>query len=219
MPIEVTVLIADAKQIPSLRAEAPVPGSVLYFSDANLASALESIRALHPKVVAIESHFAQGAAGRAFIGRLRALSLTSVETRLLGRANGAWSTAPLNGDVLVPVTQPAALNTRRAPRFLVRDPAPAVIDGVATNLIDISVLGAQVVSEPVLRPKQRIMVTIVEDEAVLRFFAHVAWSVYEKPRAAPMPHYRAGMEFDQATEQALREFCRRHCAQDPLPYR
>jgi PilZ domain len=219
MPLEVTVLIADAPRIPSLRAEVPVPGSVLYFSDANLASALESIRAHHPKVVALESHFAEGAAGRAFIGRLRALSLTGSEIRLLGRANGAWSTAPLEGDVLVPRTQAAALNTRRAPRFLVRDPAPAVIDGVATNLIDISVLGAQVVSEPVLHPRQRIKVTIVEDEAVLRFFAHVAWSVYEKPRAAPAPYYRAGMEFDQATEQALREFCRRHCAHDPLPYR
>ena len=74
-------------------------------------------------------------------------------------------------------------------------------------------------SEPVLHPKQRIKVTIVEDDVVLRFFAHVAWSVYEKPRAAPAPYYRAGMEFDQATEQALKEFCRRHCAEDPLPYR
>jgi hypothetical protein len=94
-----------------------------------------------------------------------------------------------------------------------------VIDGVTTNLVDISVLGAQVLSEPVLRPKQRVKVTIVEDEAVLRFAAHVAWSVYEKPRAAPTPHYRAGMEFDEATEQALREFCRRHCSDSPLPYR
>jgi len=219
MPVEVTILIADAPRIPSLRAEAPIAGSVLYFSDTNLASALESIRAHHPKVVAVESHFAEGAAGRAFIGRLRALSLTSSEIRLLGRANGAWSTVPLAGDVVGAGPPAAVLNTRRAPRFLVRDRAPAVIDGVATNLVDISVLGAQVVSEPVLHPKQRIKVTIVEDEAVLRFFAHVAWSVYEKPRAAPAPRYRAGMEFDQATEQTLREFCRRHCAQDPLPYR
>jgi len=220
MAPNVTVLIADAPKIPSIRAESPIAGSVLYFSDANLASALESIRALHPKVVAIESHFAESAAGRAFAGRLRALSLTGSEVRLLARADGAWSTVPLYGDVLLMAGTPAAaMNTRRAQRFLVRDQAPAVIDGVATSLVDISVLGAQVVSEPVLRPKQRIKVTIVEDEAVLRFFAHVAWSVYEKPRAAPAPRYRAGMEFDQATEQALREFCRRHCAQDPLPYR
>jgi len=219
MPTQVTVLIADAQRIPSLRAEGPLPGSVLYFSDANLASALESIRAHNPKIVAVESHFAESDAGRAFAGRLRALSLSGCEIQVLGRAGGAWSIAPLTGDRIVPATLPAGLNTRRAPRFLVRDPAPAVIDGVATNLIDISVLGAQVVSEPVLHPKQRIKVTIIEDEAVLRFFAHIAWSVYEKPRAAPTPHYRAGMEFDQATEQALREFCRRHCAQDPLPYR
>jgi hypothetical protein len=219
MPNEVTVLIADAQRIPSLRTECPIPGSVLYFSDANLASAFESIRAHNPKIVAVESHFAESAAGRAFAGRLRALSLSGCEIRVLGRASGGWATVPLTADPIVPGTLPAGLNTRRAPRFLVRDPAPAVIDGVATNLIDISVLGAQVVSEPVLRPKQRIKVTIVEDEAVLRFFAHVAWSVYEKSRAVPTPHYRAGMEFDQATEQALREFCRRHCSDAPLPFR
>jgi hypothetical protein len=219
MPLDITVLIADAQQIPSVRAEGPIAGSVLYFSDSNLASALESIRAHNPKVVALESHFAESVPGRAFVDRLRALSLTGSQIRLLGRANGGWSTAPLSADAWLPGAMPAGLNTRRAPRFLIRDPAPAVIDGVATNLIDISVLGAQVVSEPALRPKQRIKITIVEDDAVLRFFAHVAWSVYEKPRSAPTPHYRAGMEFDKATEQALKEFCRRHCSETPLPFR
>jgi PilZ domain-containing protein len=219
MPQEITVLIADAQRIPAVRAEGPIAGSVLYFSDSNLASALESIRAHNPKVVAIESHFAESVPGRAFVDRLRTLSLTGSQIRLLGRANGGWSTAPLTAQATVSDSLPAGLNTRRAPRFLVRDPAPTVIDGVATNLIDISVLGAQVLSEPVLRPKQRIKVTIVEDEAVLRFYAHVAWSVYEKARSAPTPHYRAGMEFDKATEQALKEFCRRHCSETPLPFR
>jgi hypothetical protein len=219
MPKDITVVIADAQRIPALRAEDPIPGSVLYFSDANLASALESIRAHSPKVVAIESHFAESSAGRAFVDRMRALSLTASQIRLLGRTNGAWSTSPFTSETLSPASLPVGLNTRRAPRFLVRDAAPTVIDGVTTNLVDISVLGAQVLSEPVLRPKQRVKVTIVEDEAVLRFAAHVAWSVYEKPRAAPTPHYRAGMEFDEATEQALREFCRRHCSDSPLPYR
>ena len=63
MPVEVTVLIADAPQIPPLRAESPIRGSVLYFSETNLASALENIRAHHPKVVAVESAFAESAAG------------------------------------------------------------------------------------------------------------------------------------------------------------
>jgi hypothetical protein len=219
MPNDVTVLIADAQRIRAVRADSAIPGMVLYFSDANLASALESIRAHDPKVVALESHFADSAEGRAFIDRLRAVSLSGSEIRLLGRAEGGWATAPLNDEPMAPGTLPAGLNTRRAPRFLVVDPAQAAIDGTVTSLIDISMLGAQVVSEPALRPKQRVKVTIVEDAAVLRFVAHVAWSVYEKPRAAPMPHYRAGMEFDDATQQALSEFCRRHCSDAPLPYR
>src|SRR5438045_273493 len=98
MPLEVTVLIADAPLIPSLRAERPIPGSVLYFSDTSLASALENIRAHQPKSVTLESQFAESAAGRAFIGRLRALSLTGSQIRRLGRVNGVWSTSPLDSD-------------------------------------------------------------------------------------------------------------------------
>jgi hypothetical protein len=219
MPNDVTVLVADAQRIRAVRADSGIPGMVLYYSDVNLPSALESIRAHDPKVVAIESHFADTTEGRAFIDRLRALSLSGSEIRLLGRADGGWATAPLTDKPMAPGTMPAGLNTRRAPRFLVVDLAQAMIDGTATNLIDISVLGAQVVSEPALRPNQRVHVTIVEERARLRFAAHIAWSVYEKSRTAPAPHYRAGMEFDDAAQQALNEFCRRHCSDAPLPYR
>ena len=135
----VTVLIADAQHIPAVRAESPVVGPVLYFSSANLASALESIRAHVPKVVAVESQFATSAAGLAFVDRLRALSLSGSEVRLLGRANGGWSTKPIVAEPAAEMA-PAGLNTRRTPRFPLADPAQALIDGTSTNLVDISVL-------------------------------------------------------------------------------
>ena len=207
--------------MPALRASGPIPGSVLYFSDANLASALESIRAQAPKVVALESSFAESPAGKAFINRLRALDITGSELKLLSRQNGNWATSPLAAEQApaAPGETAAELNTRRAPRFLVIDPAQAQIDGTATNLIDVSTLGAQVVSDPVLRPKQRIKVTITEDQAVIQFIARVAWSVYEKIKTSPTAHYRAGLEFDEGTQKALEDFCKRHCADVPLPYR
>lgn len=231
MPDTVTVLIADALRMPALRASGPIAGSVMYFSDANLASALESIRTQAPKVIALESHFAELPAGKAFIDRLRGLDLQGSELKLLSRVNGNWSTAPLAAAVLEPAdaaeadadtdadADAAELNTRRAPRFAVLDPAQALIDGAAANLIDVSALGAQVISEPVLRPKQRIKVTFTEDEAVLQFVARVAWSVYEKIKTSPNAHYRAGLEFDEGTKKALEEFCKRHCSDAPLPYR
>jgi hypothetical protein len=112
------------------------------------------------------------------------------------------------------------LNTRRAPRFPVFTPAEAVIDGTPTNLVDISVLGAQVVSDPVLRPKQKIKIALPDvEETILRFTAHVAWSVFEKPRPEKAPHYRAGMEFNDATALALEAYCQRHCSNSPTPIR
>src|SRR5437660_11209519 len=216
----VTVLIADAQRMPALRASGPIPGSVLYFSDANLASALESIRAQTPKIIALETSFADSPAGKAFVDRLRALDIAGSQIMLLSRQNGNWSTAPLEASAPSDAaTESVEVNTRRAPRFKVVDPAQAAIDGTATNLIDVSALGAQVISEPVLRPKQRIKVTITEDQAVLQFVARVAWSVYEKLKSSPTAHYRAGLEFDEGTQKALEEFCKRHCADEPLPYR
>jgi hypothetical protein len=219
MANDVTVLIADAIRISALRADSPIAGQVLYFTGGNLASALESIRAHEPRTIAIESQFADSAEGRAFVTRLRALSLTASEIQVLGRTNGSWATSPLSADVPLPTGLPAGLNTRRAQRFAVVNPAPAVIDGTATNLIDISVLGAQVISEPALRPQQKIKVTLVEDDAVVRLAAHIAWSVYERPKSSPTPHYRAGMEFDDAAQQKLADYCRRHCSDRPLMVR
>jgi len=222
---DTTVLIADAQRMPALRASGPIPGSVLYFSDVNLASALETIRTQSPKAVALESNFADSSAGKAFLDRLRALDVSGIEFKVLSRVNGAWSTAPLEdapaeaAAVAETVEEVVELNTRRAPRFAVVDPATAVVDGKEMNLVDVSSLGAQVISDPVLRPKQRIKVTITEDQAVIQFVARVAWSVYEKLKDKPTAHYRAGLEFDESTQKAIEDFCKRHCAETPLPYR
>jgi hypothetical protein len=111
------------------------------------------------------------------------------------------------------------LNTRRAPRFLVLDPLKAVVENANADLVDLSVLGAQVVSASALRPNQKIKLALVDGEGTLRITAHVAWSHFEKPKHAADAYYRAGMEFTDAAKEVLEDFCRRHCWEDPLPYR
>src|SRR2546430_9904567 len=74
MANDVTVIIAESDKISVVRAAPPIAGSVLYFSHSNLASALETIRTQSPKVVAVESQFAESGAGKAFVDRLRALT-------------------------------------------------------------------------------------------------------------------------------------------------
>jgi hypothetical protein len=218
MSTELTVLIASAARIPDMRKDAPIAGSVLYFSDSNLAAALESIRATEPKMVALESQFVESGQGKAFVHRLLTLELSASAIRRLARVDGDWSTLPLadNREAARPA---AVVNTRRCPRFQVLGPLPGLLDGNSTSFIDLSILGAQVVSAPVLRPKQRIKIIVADSEhGDLKFAAYVAWSHFEKPKEAPAPHYRAGVAFD-AEHQELEEFRRRYCADTPLEFR
>jgi hypothetical protein len=119
---------------------------------------------------------------------------------------------------VVPPSEP--VYTRRAPRFLVRDQLEIVIESGHASLVDMSVLGAQIVSMPVLRPKQKIKVDLTDaDEKTLSVFAHVAWSMFEKPQPQADPHYRVGLEFTGAAQQALENYRQRHCAAQPIPKR
>ena len=231
MANDVTVIIAESDKISVVRAARPIAGSVLYFSDSNLASALETIRTQSPKVVAVESQFAESGAGKAFVERLRALT-QDAEIQFLTQSDSGWTTGAGagNGGAPAAAAAPAAaestaeaelagLNTRRAPRYLVVEPAEAAADGTTINIVDVSVLGAQVISELVMRPKQRVKITIQESDAGIRVVGRVAWSVFEKMRDHPMPRYRVGMEFDDGTKLELEEFLKKHCADTPLPYR
>ena len=119
------------------------------------------------------------------------------------------------------VAEPPLLlsSTRRAPRFLVRDALNAVVESGSASLVDISVLGAQIVSQPALRPNQKIKIALPDmEEETLHVTALVAWSTFEMPTLAAKVHYRAGIEFTGAAPQALEDYRRRHCADEPIPY-
>jgi len=111
-------------------------------------------------------------------------------------------------------------NTRRVPRFPVMDPLAALVDGKSTSLIDMSVMGAQVVSSPVLKPNQRLRITLPDEgDTVLQVTAHIAWSEFQTSKKSPLPFYRAGLEFTDASAQALEEYLKRHCSDAPIPPR
>jgi len=227
MPSDVTVVIAEPEMLATLRTDMHIEGRALFFSSSTLAAAFESVRTHAPRIVALEAKFAASGAGRAFVSRIdRVIPAGTTEVRAITRADGHWHmTRPGEQPPAAARPEPPAgasevpsLNTRRAPRFAVTGPVDAVIDGKAVTLINMSVLGAQVVSGPALRPKQKIKVALPDvDNDQLRFAAHVAWSNFEKP--SHDAHYRAGLEFDDAAAQALETYCQRHCASTPLPIR
>jgi hypothetical protein len=241
MPSDFTIVVADVARMPAIRAGLQVVGRAMHITSGNLASAMESIKNFQPKLVAVDALFAQTLTGAAFIERVEKLGIADSEVRLIARIEGSWVTTSrrqrtgvitLSAPPIVAVSAPsvtatsapltaahiAAVSTRRAPRFLVRDPLDVVVENGSAALIDISILGAQVVSGSVLRPNQKIRIALPDNRDMLHVMAHVAWSTFEKPKLADA-HYRAGMEFTGAAQEALEDYRRRHCADQPIPYR
>jgi hypothetical protein len=120
--------------------------------------------------------------------------------------------------VLASASFAPASNTRRAPRFLVRNPIEALVESGRANVVDMSVLGAQIVSLPVLRPNQRIKLGLIDSDNVLSLSAQVAWSIFEQTPTREV-HYRVGIEFTDAAKNTLEEYRRRYCTDQPIPPR
>jgi hypothetical protein len=83
-----------------------------------------------------------------------------------------------------------------------------LVDGKKASLIDLSSLGAQVVSMTILKPNQRVRVLLSDPDGTVRFNAAVAWAAFEIPPEGP--RYRAGLEFIDADARAVTAYCTRH---------
>ena len=99
--------------------------------------------------------------------------------------------------------------TRRAPRFKTADNVAVALDGKSGSLIDLSIVGAQVVSPGGLKPNQRIAMALIDETAHVRFNASVAWTSFEMSPSGE-PRYRAGINFEDADAAAVDAFCARH---------
>jgi len=107
---------------------------------------------------------------------------------------------------------PGALDqtgTRRAPRYRIAAKVDILLDGSPSVLIDLSTVGAQVVSPAALKPNQRVRIGLSDEKANLRFNGSVAWASFEIPPGSG-PRYRAGIEFIGADAAGVDAFCARH---------
>jgi len=78
-------------------------------------------------------------------------------------------------------------------------------------LVDLSTIGAQIVSPAALKPNQMIPMTLSDEVGVVKFSAEVAWTSFEIPPNSG-PRYRAGVEFVEADAMAVEAYCTRHRA-------
>jgi hypothetical protein len=97
--------------------------------------------------------------------------------------------------------------TRRAQRFRARDGVEIQLDGNPATVVDVSTVGVQVLSPTILRPNQKVRVSIPNDDFVMRFRGSIAWAKFELPVPSEPPRYRAGVDFVDADPAALEDYC------------
>jgi hypothetical protein len=100
--------------------------------------------------------------------------------------------------------------TRRAPRHRIRDGVEIQLDGNPAQVVDLSQVGAQVISQTILRPNQRVRVSMPNDDFVMRFRGSIAWAKFELPEPSEPPRYRAGVEFADADATAVESYCQKN---------
>ena len=197
-------------------------GSATTFTDTEALRALDVITRQRPDVVALEQLFAATSRGTALINRIKAdPSLTACEIRIVAHdgeytrvtprragetaASGSGGSAAAVAEAPRPAAAPLdQRGTRRAPRFRMVDGIEVQIDGSPATLVDLSLVGAQVVSSTILKPNQRIRVILPNGTPPVRVAAAVAWAFFEIPKGGA--RYRAGVEFFDADQAVLTRF-------------
>ena len=209
--------------MPALRDRVKVDGEILTFPDTEPIQALQTIMEQQPGLVVLERLFAATPRGAALVNRInsdpqlahtevRVMSHTGDYTRQVVKPTATKTPAAASGaaahasGAVAPEEPPRALDwhgTRRAPRFRVKDGVEVQLDGNPAAVVDLSTVGAQVISPTVLRPNQKVRITLPNDEFLLRFRGAVAWAKFELPKSSKAPQYRAGVEFTDADAAAV----------------
>ena len=210
-----TVLIAASERLAALQQQADLTNAEA-FTDTDVLKALDTIARRRPQVVALDQRFAASARGAAFINRIKAdPALASCEIRVIdpdasaGRGTvtpadaAAVAPAAAAADAL-PAVQPDRTGTRRAERVAITKSVDVLIDGNPATLVNISIVGAQVLSPSLLRPNQRVRMSLVDEARPIRFNGVVAWAAFEMPKEGP--RYRAGVNFYDASPDMVARF-------------
>ena len=207
-----------------------VEGDLRTFPDTEPIPALQAIIQAPPELIVLERLFAATPRGAALINRIKTdPTLAACEVRVVSHS-GDYAR------VVVTPTQPAAAavggsaghshaaaetaapageapqnmdwhGTRRAARHRVRPGIEMQFDGNPAVVVDLSPFGAQVISATVLRPNQKVRISLPADEFVMRFRGTVVWAQFELTQ---VPQYRAGIEFTDADARAVELFCKKN---------
>ena len=149
-----TVLVGAADRLPRLKARVnQSDGELLDFLDVDPLRALEAIVKRRPRVIALERLFAASPRGAALINRVKGdRNLVDTEIRVLAHDSEYMRVVPRPSSAAAQAVDQRG--TRRAPRFKMAPKVMALVDGKHATLVDLSTIGAQIVSPAALKPNQ-----------------------------------------------------------------
>jgi hypothetical protein len=231
------VVIGASNLLASLCSQLNGEGDLITFADTEPIQALQTMLERRPSLIVLERLFAATPRGAALINRIktdphlasaqvRVMSHTGDYTRQITRSGvtgpaatvaeagaGAHALPESMSTAAVAADPPRPLDwhgTRRAQRYRLRPGVEIQLDGNAVVVIDLSTVGAQVLSSTILRPNQKVRVTIPQEETLVRCRGAVAWAKFELPQPSSPPIYRAGVEFLDADRDFIEEFSKLH---------
>lgn len=151
--------------------------------------------------------------------------LTDRVNQRLQRAPALTRVPPAPDRLLGPAPEADAPSDRESPRYVlarqarrvpIHDGVTVLLNGVASALVDLSTLGAQVVSPAVVYPNRSVRVVLPLDEGDLSCKARIVWARVDSQEDAAV-RYRAGLEFTEADKATVQLFVARHGAAHMAP--
>ncbi|OFW36430.1 MAG: hypothetical protein A3J29_12780 [Acidobacteria bacterium RIFCSPLOWO2_12_FULL_67_14b] len=212
------VLIGPADALPALQERLQSGAEVQTFTESEAIEALDHIIRTKPAIIALDNDFSSTTRGTALINRIKDdPALRACEVRVIAHDSEISRVAVKRGHaggaaVAVDEPKPALdqKGTRRAPRVRIKDGVDVAVDGNPAALVDLSTVGAQVVSPTVLKPNQRVRVIIGDGKVPLRCNGSIAWAAFEMPKGMPT-RYRAGIDFGlTADADGVHNFAQKH---------
>ena len=109
--------------------------------------------------------------------------------------------------------------SRQARRVKIDSSAEVLVDGIASTLVDVSALGAQIVSPAALRPNRCVRIQLPNGTHRLSCEGRIVWAQLESARADAPATYRAGVRFVDVNLPDITTFVSQYAPAEALAVR
>ncbi len=110
---------------------------------------------------------------------------------------------------------PQSSPARQARRVKIQEATNVAVDGAQSTLVDLSILGAQVLSPRAIRPNRSVRLLLPSDRGGLSCEARIVWVLVEPCQDKKNAWYRAGVQFTDFDAPELEAFFSQHGILEP----